>query len=151
MANTKTYLVYGRNGEELSTLKTLAAAKKLADAEGGSVLCEGECVYKAEGKEADPVEEVVQSVEEAKPVEETQPAEEKAEETPSEKKATVSLQRYKLKTLMNVRKGPTTASAKVRIEPAGTIVEVKEVKNDWLHLTDGTFILYGSGQYAERV
>ena len=48
MAKNKTYLVYGGNGEELSTLKTLAAAKKLADEEGGMVLCDGECVYQAE-------------------------------------------------------------------------------------------------------
>ena len=34
MAN-KTYVVYEENGTELKTLKTLAAAKKLADAEGG--------------------------------------------------------------------------------------------------------------------
>jgi hypothetical protein len=43
MAN-KTYTVV-KDGKIIKELKTLAAAKKLADTEGGEVLCEGECVY----------------------------------------------------------------------------------------------------------
>ena len=43
MAN-KTYTVV-KDGEELKELKTLSAAKKLADTEGAEVFCEGECVY----------------------------------------------------------------------------------------------------------
>ena len=44
MANNKTYTVM-KDGKELKELKTLVSAKKLADAEGAEVLCEGECVY----------------------------------------------------------------------------------------------------------
>lgn len=44
MAATKTYAIV-KDGEQLKELKTLAAAKKLADAEGAEVLCDGECVY----------------------------------------------------------------------------------------------------------
>jgi len=43
MAN-KIYTVV-KDGEELEQLKTLAAAKKLADAEGAEVYCDGKCVY----------------------------------------------------------------------------------------------------------
>ena len=39
---------------------------------------------------------------------------------------------------------------KVGVLPAGTVVQVKAVENDWLHLTDGTFILYQSGTFAEK-
>lgn len=44
MASNKTYTVVKDSGN-LKELKTLAAAKKLADAEGAKVLCDGECVY----------------------------------------------------------------------------------------------------------
>ena len=154
MAKNKIYLVYGSNGEELSTLKTLAAAKKLADEEGGTVLCDGECVYQAEksGLE-DPIateqESVTTEVEETVTEKETEPAKQEAASTKEPKTTTV--QRFRLKTLMNIRKGPTTSSAKLGTAPALTIVEVLEVKNDWLHLKDGTFILYGAGRFAEKV
>lgn len=44
MASNKTYTVM-KDGEILKELKTLAAAKKLADAEDAEVFCEGLCVY----------------------------------------------------------------------------------------------------------
>ena len=43
MAN-KTYIVV-KDGEELKELKSLTAAKKLADTEGAEVFCDGKCVY----------------------------------------------------------------------------------------------------------
>ena len=43
MAN-KIYTVV-KDGETVKELKTLTAAKKLADEQGGEVLCEGETVY----------------------------------------------------------------------------------------------------------
>ena len=142
-ATNKTYVVYGAEGEELETLKTLAAAKKLADTEHGTVLCDGECVYKAESQE--PTGEVGEAV-----VEETaEPVETSPEEV--ERAVAQKTQHFRLKTLMNVRKGPTTSSARLKTLPAGTIVEVREVKNDWLCLTDGSFILFGAGRFAERV
>ena len=139
----KNYLVIGGNGEELKTVKTLAAAKKLADAEGGSVLVDGECVYRAA------VEETVEAA-----VEETQP------EVASVEQPNVDMvengdadqpAKYRLKTLMNIRKEPSTSARKIGTAKQDTIVEVKEVKKDWLHLTDGTFILYGGGEFAEKI
>ena len=51
MASNKIYTVV-KNGEELKVLKTLVAAKKLADEQGGEVMCEGTVVYTA----ASPIE-----------------------------------------------------------------------------------------------
>ena len=64
MANTKIYTVV-KDGEELEKLKTLTAAKKLADAEGAEVYSDGKCVYQgtvspAEEKVKEKVEEQMQ-------------------------------------------------------------------------------------------
>ena len=162
-ATNKNYLVIGGNGEELKTVKTLAAAKKLADAEGGSVLVDGECVYRAA---VEPVEPTVEAAVEAPvEVEETQPevtpveqpegdaavVEEQVEDALVEPVDADQPARYRLKTLMNIRKEPSTSARKVGTAKQDTIVEVKEVRKDWLHLTDGTFILYGGGEFAEKI
>lgn len=126
MANTKTYTVV-KDGETLKELKTLAAAKKLADTEGAEVFCEGECVY--QGTVADTVAPSVEE-ETAEPV--------KAPET------------YTLLRKMNVRKAPTLNADKVKVLGTGTEVEVAEVADDWLRLTDGTFILYEGGKNARK-
>lgn len=124
----KTYIVQ-KDGETLKELKTLVAAKKLADAESAEVFCEGECVYQAT---VDPVvpaveESVVETVEEAvKPVV------------------------YTLLRKMNVRKEPSLTAAKVKVLDAGATVEVTAVVDDWLHLADGTFILYEGGKNARK-
>ena len=121
MANTKIYTVV-KDGETLKELKTLAAAKKLADAEDAEVFCEGECVYQP----------IFPSVEDetAEPV--------KAPET------------FTLLRKMNVRKAPSLNADKVKVLGTGTEVEVAEVADDWLHLTDGTFILYEGGKNARQ-
>ena len=51
MAGKKTYVVV-KNGVEIRKLNTLTAAKKLADAEGAEVFCDGLSIYKS-------VEEIV--------------------------------------------------------------------------------------------
>lgn len=163
-ATNKNYLVIGGNGEELKTVKTLAAAKKLADAEGGSVLVDGECVYHAAVEPVEPtVEETVEptvEVEETQPevapVEqpeepEDQPDEDVVEAQPEESVDADQPARYRLKTLMNIRKEPSTSARKIGTAKQDTIVEVKEVKKDWLYLTDGTFILFGGGEFAEKI
>ena len=174
-ATNKNYLVIGGNGEELKTVKTLAAAKKLADADGGSVLVDGECVYRAAVEPVEPtVEETVEApveVEETQPedapveqpegdaaVVEEQTAEEVDDQPEDEVEDVVEEPvdadqpaRYRLKTLMNIRKEPSTSARKVGTAKQDTIVEVKEVRKDWLHLTDGTFILYGGGEFAEKI
>ena len=49
---SKTYIVV-KNGEEIEKLKTLTAAKKLADAEGAEVICGGKCVYQGKNVSAE--------------------------------------------------------------------------------------------------
>ena len=124
MAN-KTYIVV-KDGEELKELKSLTAAKKLSDTEGAEVFCDGKCVY--QGTVA-PTEDTV---------EETAVAEEQKPEV------------YTLTRKMNVRKEPSLSSAKLKVLDAGTVVEVKAIQNDWLCLTDGTFILYENGKNARK-
>ena len=128
----KTYTVV-KDDIELKELKTLPAAKKLADAEGAEVVCEGEVVYTPELTALDtemPNDTTVED-EVEKPVEEA-PA------------------LYTLTTRMNVRKEPDTSAPKLRIAEKGAVVEVISVENDWLCIADGSFILYGGGKYAVK-
>ena len=124
MAN-KTYIVV-KDGEELKELKSLTAAKKLADTEGAEVFCDGKCVY--QGTVA-PTEDTV---------EETAVAEEQKPEV------------YTLLRKMNVRKEPSLNAAKLKVLDTGAAVEVRAIKNDWLCLTDGSFILYENGKNARK-
>ena len=125
----KIYIVQ-KDGETLKELKTLAAAKKLADAEGADVLCEGECAYQGNtAPAADPVT----------PTEEMTVAEEAAKPTT-----------YMLLRKMNVRKAPSLKADKAAVLNAGAEVLVTEITNDWLHLADGTFILYEGGKNARK-
>ena len=179
MASNKTYIVK-RNGEELEQLKTLAAAKKLADAEGAEVYCDGECVYRADtvsdGTTADhdgtttdaghtnESPEDKTETEEAENTE-TQTTTEEAEETTeivnavpivAEKPkqpfvATPATEQYRLKKFMNVRAKPSLDAKIKTTKPAGTVVRVLALENDWLHLADGTFIFYKNGEHAEKI
>ena len=151
MANTKIYTVV-KDGEELEQLKTLTAAKKLADAEGAEVYADGKCVYQGtvraveetveetvEEKAEEPVTEIIT----ADPVISEKPKQPQVDEPKTEK--------YRLKSLMNVRKKPTLDSTIVTTKPEGTIVRVLGIEKDWLHLADDTFILYGAGKWADKV
>ena len=121
-----------KDGAALKELKTLAAAKKLAEAEGAQVLCEGKVVYTAAttgiGEEG------------------TSPTVEGASTGKAGAEGC-----YRLTHLMNVRSAPSMEAQKVGVLPTGTTVQVKTVENDWLCLCDGTFILYQGGTFAERV
>jgi len=116
----KTYTVV-KNGEALKELKTLPAAKKLADTEGAEVWCDGAVVYAPTANDAEP----------------TVPAQER-------------VLQYTLTAKMNIRKAPAMDAPKLGIAEAGTVVDVTAIENDWLCLTDGTFILYGGGKFAEH-
>ena len=130
MASNKTYTVV-KDGEALKELKTLAAAKKLADAEGAEVLCDGECVYQgAVSGVKDTVEETV--------IEAPTPA------------STPTPEHYTLTSKMNIRKAPSLDAEKAGIAQKGTVVEVAAIKDDWMHLTDGTFVLFGAGKFAVK-
>ena len=129
MANTQTYTVV-KDGEVLKELKTLAAAKKLADTEGAEVICEGQTVYTAAVAFAPAIEtEEEQMVKAEKP---TEPV------------------KYKLLSKMNVRTAPSLDAPKLGIAQAGTVVDVSAIEDDWLHLTNGAYILYGGGKFARE-
>jgi len=129
MATNKIYIVV-KNGEELKELKTLAAAKKLADEQGGEVVCEGTVVYTA----ASPIEpEIVDTVEV------------KASEKEAEK--------YTILSKMNIRLAPSLDADKVGVAEPGTVVEVLGIENDWLRVKNGAgevFVLFGGGKYAQK-
>ena len=112
--------------------KTLTAAKKLADTEGGEVFCDGVSVYKG-----------VEALVNAEPVVAAELKQPEVEEPKTEQ--------YRLKTLMNVRKKPSMDADIVTTKPAGTLVRVLKVKDGWLHLIDGNYILFEEGIYAEKV
>ena len=131
MATKKTYIVM-KNGEEIKTLRILGDAKKLADEEGAEVFCDGVSIYKA-------VEVIVHS----EPIVAETPKQIEVEEPKTEK--------YRLKALMNVRKRPGLDSEILGTKPAGTVVRVLEVEEGWLHLIDGSYILFEEGKYAEKV
>ena len=57
---------------------------------------------------------------------------------------------YRLKALMNVREKPSKDARVIGTKAEGTVVNVKAIENDWLCLTDGTYILYENGRFAEK-
>ena len=137
MATKKTYTVM-KDGEEIEKLTTLTASKKLADAEGAEVFCDGECVYKGEVKDA--TETVIVH---ADPIVAEKPKQPEVPEPETE--------RYRLKTLMNVRKKPSMYAEILSTKPKDTVVRVLGVEDGWLHLIDGSFILFEDGKYAEKI
>ena len=131
MAGKKTYVVV-KNSVEIERLNTLTAARKLADEEGGEVFCDGLSIYKG-------VKEIVHS----EPIVAETPKQIEVEEPKTEK--------YRLKALMNVRKRPGLDSDILGTKPAGTVVRVLGVEEGWMHLIDGSYILFEDGRYAEKV
>lgn len=131
MAGKKTYVVV-KNGVEIQRLNTLIAARKLADEEGAEVFCDGLSIYKA-------VEEIVH----VEPIVAEEPKQIEVEEPKTEK--------YRLKALMNIRKKPSLDSEILGTKPAGTVVRVLKVEEGWLHLIDGSYILFEDGRYSEKL
>ena len=139
-----------KNGEELETLKTLAAAKKLADSEGAEVYSDGKCVYQGT-VETVPVETGEEPVEE-EPVAEIVTAEPVVAEKPKQPVVEEpKVEMYRLKSLMNIRKQPSMNAQILGTRARGTVVRVLGVEDGWLHLADDTFILYQSGRFAEKI
>ena len=131
MAGKKTYVVV-KNGVEIQRLNTLIAARKLADEEGAEVFCDGLSIYKA-------VEEIVH----VEPIVAEEPKQIEVEEPKTEK--------YRLKALMNIRKKPSLACEILGTKPAGTVGRVLKVEEGWLHLIDGSYILFEDGRYSEKL
>ena len=185
---SKTYIVM-KDGEEIEKLKTLTAAKELANAEGAEVYCGEKCVYRgivkddvssaavssaddsavaaiddadSEGEQAsadgtDPVETVAdektpageQGAEAEKPIITADPIVAKKPKQIETKP--VETVRYRLKKLMNIRQKPSLDARIVSIKAEGTIVRTIGMEGDWLRLSDGNFVLYGGGEFAEKV
>ena len=130
MATNKTYTVV-KNGEELKELKTLAAAKKLADAEGATVVCNGVTVY------PDAPDELATAEPESEPVDQPE----------------LEPEKYTLIARMNIRLAPSMNADKVGVAEPGTVVEVLGIENDWLRVKNGAgevFVLFGGGKYARK-
>ena len=139
MGAKKTYVVK-KDDEIIEQFKTLVAAKKLADMAVAEVFCDGELVYAGTAKQAQEVLETV--LVHADPV-----VAETSEQSEVTEPAT---ERYRLKTLMNVRKNPSLDADILSTKPESTVVHVLGIENGWLHLMDGSFILYENGKYAEK-
>ena len=151
MAN-KTYVVK-KNGEIIKELKSLSAAKKIAQAESADVYCGDELVYSAHGTD----KEVNNDTDNASLHDTEKQINNSAEKESDHSADPVSSAdddravKYRLKALMNVRTSPSLSSRKIATLLPGTIVTVANIKNDWLYLTNGSFILYGNGKYAEKI
>ena len=139
MGAKKTYVVK-KDDEIIEQFKTLVAAKKLADMAVAEVFCDGELVYAGTAKQAQEVLETV--LVHADPV-----VAETSEQSEVTEPAT---ERYRLKTLMNVRKNPSLDADILSTKPESTVVHVLGIENGGLHLMDGSFILYENGKYAEK-
>ena len=151
MAN-KTYFVK-KDGEIIKELKSLSAAKKIAQAESADVYCGDELVYSAHGTD----KEVNNDTDNASLHDTEKEINNSAEKESDHSADPVSSAdddravKYRLKALMNVRTSPSLSSRKIATLLPGTIVTVANIKNDWLYLTNGSFILYGNGKYAEKI
>ena len=163
MASNKIYTVV-KDGEELEKMKNLTAAKKLADSEGAEVYCDGKCVYHgtveapedtAQDTKQVNVEDTV-SVAPADTHEEAEgsvesPAKDSASDEQEVKTSeSGDVAAYRIKTLMNVRSKPSMEGGKVGLKYGGDVVKAV-LKDDWLHLSDGGFVLFGGGEFAEKV
>ena len=135
MAN-KIYTVM-KDGETINELKNLTAAKKLADTESAEVFCEG--VYVPEPIKAD------QNLEHS-----LETLENHSEPKTPVKVEIITPEKYVLTAKMNIRKAPSLKSKSTGIAEKGTIVEVTDIQNGWLHLADDTFILYEGGKWAQK-
>lgn len=132
MAESKVYSVR-KGGAVVRELKTLTAAKKLADAEGAEIFCDGKLVYS--GRDA---------------TSETKEVENKVTGKGTGGKKTGQPEKYTLTDRMNIRKEPSLESAILGVAEPGTVVDVAELKNDWLCLADGRYILFGGGKFARK-
>ena len=118
-----------KDGEVIDKLKSLTAAKKLADDEEAEVYTDGKCVYSGV---------ISAAVSQAEAQEEAKNKHQKSS-------------RFRLKALMNVRERQSLNSRVIATQPEGTIVTVSGIEGDWLRLQDGEYILYEHGRWAEEV
>ena len=155
---SKTYTVM-KDGETIKELKPLAVAKKLADTEEAEVFCEGVCVYAPDPPvgDSDPEDDALSAgtagetgVDDSVIKDGIDTLADLPTGEPHVKVETITPEKYVLTAKMNIRKAPSLSARKLGIAKKGTVVEVTEVKNGWLHLLDGTFILCEGGRWAEK-
>lgn len=133
----KEYIVM-KDGKELKTYKSLPAAKTLAEKEGAEVYADGECVYSPVSDSSfSSAEEEKVNVDEKDDVSVEEPKVKEPE-------------KYTLLHRMNVRKAPSLTAEKLAVLDKGTVLEVGKKVDDWLHLTNGTFIYYEGGKNARK-
>ena len=63
----------------------------------------------------------------------------------------VEIVRYRLTMLMNIRSKPSLNAHIASVKPAGTVVRTVGIEGDWLHLSDGNYVLYKDGKYAKKM
>ena len=159
------YIVIGADGAELKSYKTLAAAKKLAEAtEGAVVMYGGEQVYPSVFTEPS-----VPAVPAAAPADFTFPAEEdeaeiveeekendapadveaitEAGEKPVEKPTTP----HRVLVRINIRSGPSLNAEKVGTADVGTVLDAYEDLGDWLKIRWKGGIAYARHKNHEYV
>ena len=149
---SKLYTVV-KGGIELKSVKTMSAAKKLADAQGAEVMYDGTVVYVGAMPKRI-VEEDTPTHDEQEP---TKPHDEKAdvkeekedvkEEKEDEKEAKSV---YRITTLMNIREKPSFSAPIIGLAQPGKLVIARSIKDDWMDTADG-FILFGGGEFAEKI
>ena len=156
MAN-RNYVVK-KNGEIIKELKSLTGAKKIALSESAEVYCGDELVFSpsdGEKEEAGTVETEASSTVEKQIDDGVEKRIDDGVEKQIDDCAEMQIDgvemKYRLKALMNVRVSPSLSSRKIATLLPGMIVDVARIENDWLHLTNGSFIYYGNGKYAEKV
>ena len=158
-----------KDGAIVKELKSLSAAKKIALAESADVYCGDELVYSAldtdktltdgtENEDSCSAEKEVNNDTDNASLHDTEKEINNSAEKESDHSADpvspveeVIADKFRLKALMNVRVSPSLSSRKIATLLPGTIVTVANIKNDWLHLTNGSCILYANGKYAEKI
>ena len=168
-----------KDGQKIKTARSLNVAKELADQEQAEVFCDGEKIYApvsvqpvvAEAEEsADSIntEEIANTETAEKPAKTDAKSEVKPEVKPTDSaenktaenksaKSNAKLSVYRLKARMNVREFPSLVAPRLRTAPAGTLVQVFKIENDWLKIKNDNnnggiaYILYKNGEFAEKV
>ena len=166
MSTNRTYIIM-KNGVKIKTTKSLNSAKAFADQEQAEVFCNGEKVYEPINTAISvPIDE--QKDEEHSPVSDEKSTEElkstedkKLNVSTDDKKSEQNVEQevedrhpkaYRIKALMNVRKAPSLNAERIAAIEAGRIVNVYEIKDDWMKVKwyEGfAYILYKNGEFAE--
>ena len=172
MSSNKTYVIM-KNGVKIKTTKSFNNAKAVAEAEQAEVFCNGELVYEAASSVAEETHTATSGSEEQNDVQSGEQSdvqnEEQRKEQPDatsgairtdpigeeklpEPEETEQLKAYRIKALMNVREAPSLTAKIVAVVEAGKIMNVYEIKHDWMKVKwyeEFAYILYKNGEFAE--